>query len=81
VELASTLRLDCATYLTTKRRIFVRRLDCALQPKEFRKTDAQKECNIDVNKASKLWEAFNHAGWLREEWMYKYMPEKKHLCN
>ncbi|OAQ61379.1 SWIRM domain-containing protein [Purpureocillium lilacinum] len=44
VTLASTLRLDCATYLTSKRHIFQRRLVCLRIGKEFRKTDAQKAC-------------------------------------
>ncbi|KAM7195582.1 putative swirm domain containing protein [Naviculisporaceae sp. PSN 640] len=63
LRLAAGLRLDCATYLTTKRRIFIERVKCAKNPKEFRKTDAQKACHIDVNKASKLWTAFDRAGW------------------
>ncbi|CAK7273487.1 hypothetical protein SEPCBS119000_005682 [Sporothrix epigloea] len=62
--LAASLRLDCATYLTSKRRMFIRRLECARTPKEFRKTDAQQACKIDVNKASKLWSAFDKVGWL-----------------
>ncbi|KAL4731059.1 hypothetical protein ACLX1H_000018 [Fusarium chlamydosporum] len=59
VSLASSLRLDAATYLTSKRRIFERRLTCFRNNKEFRKTDAQQACKIDVNKASKLWTAFD----------------------
>ncbi|KAK4647050.1 uncharacterized protein QC761_122130 [Podospora bellae-mahoneyi] len=66
--LASNLRLDCATYLTSKRRIFLRRRECALIGKEFRKTDAQQACKIDVNKASKLWQAYDKVGWLNIEW-------------
>ncbi|KAF7560455.1 hypothetical protein G7046_g3683 [Stylonectria norvegica] len=73
VTLASNLRLDCATYLTTKRRIFERRLNCLRTGKEFRKTDAQQACNIDVNKASKLWTAFDKVGWLDAEWVRKYL--------
>jgi len=75
VLLASNLRLDCATYLTSKRRIFLARLECYLGTwgggkgkKEFRKTDAQQACKIDVNKASKLWMAFERVGWLEERW-------------
>ncbi|WYZ39046.1 hypothetical protein EsH8_III_000960 [Colletotrichum jinshuiense] len=73
VSLAANLRLDCATYLTSKRRIFVRRLDCARVGKEFRKTDAQQACKIDVNKASKLWTAFDKVGWLELKWMNKFV--------
>lgn len=73
LELAARLRLDCATYLTSKRRIFLRRLDCARNGKNFRKTDAQKACRIDVNKASRLWTAFDSVGWLDLYWMSKFL--------
>lgn len=73
LSLAANLRLDCATYLTSKRRIFIRRRDCARNGKEFRKTDAQQACKIDVNKASKLWTAFEKVGWLDMHWIRKFM--------
>ncbi|KAI0886302.1 uncharacterized protein GGS22DRAFT_179196 [Annulohypoxylon maeteangense] len=73
VSLAANLRLDCATYLTSKRRMFVRRRECLEVGKEFRKTDAQQACKIDVNKASKLWTAFEKVGWLDKAWMGPYM--------
>lgn len=63
VTLAATLRLSCATYLCSKRRIFEARLNALRIGKEFRKTDAQQACKIDVNKASKLWSAFDRVGW------------------
>ncbi|KAG5914339.1 hypothetical protein E4U42_000539 [Claviceps africana] len=71
--LAGNLRLDCATYLTSKRRIFERRLLCLRTKKEFRKTDAQQACKIDVNKASKLWTAFEKVGWLDARWISQYL--------
>lgn len=67
--LAGNLRLDCATYLTSKRRIFIKRRECLQIGKEFRKTDAQQACKIDVNKASKLWAVFEKVGWLDAKWM------------
>ncbi|RDW66853.1 hypothetical protein BP5796_09602 [Coleophoma crateriformis] len=70
--LAANLRLDCATYLTSKRRIFERRLECLRIGKEFRKTDAQQACKIDVNKASKLWQAFDKVGWLDKAWVAQF---------
>lgn len=73
LTLAGNLRLDCATYLTSKRRIFERRLQCLRSGKEFRKTDAQQACKIDVNKASKLWTAFDKVGWLDAEWVRQYL--------
>ncbi|KAF4473576.1 hypothetical protein FAGAP_12975 [Fusarium agapanthi] len=66
IMLASLLRLDCATYLASKRRIFIGRLSNFRRGKGFRKTDAQQACKIDVNKASKLWTAFNNAKWFKE---------------
>lgn len=73
ISLAANLRLDCATYLTSKRRMFIRRLECLRVGKEFRKTDAQQACKIDVNKASKLWTAFEKVGWLERGWMDRYL--------
>ncbi|CAM1501545.1 Fc.00g035290.m01.CDS01 [Cosmosporella sp. VM-42] len=73
LSLAGNLRLDCATYLTSKRRIFERRLQCMRSGKEFRKTDAQQACKIDVNKASKLWSAFEKVGWLDVKWMHRHI--------
>ncbi|UNI22147.1 hypothetical protein JDV02_008064 [Purpureocillium takamizusanense] len=73
VTLAGNLRLDCATYLTSKRRIFERRLQCLHVGKEFRKTDAQQACKIDVNKASKLWTAFDKVGWLDARFMRQFL--------
>jgi hypothetical protein len=72
VSLAANLRLDCATYLTSKRRIFIKRIEAYRINKEFRKTDAQQACKIDVNKASKLWQAFDKVGWLNAKWIAKY---------
>ncbi len=63
IHLAATLRLSCATYLCSKRRIFQARLEALRIGKEFRKTDAQQACKIDVNKASKLWSAYDRVGW------------------
>ncbi|MCJ1367543.1 hypothetical protein MMC16_006677 [Acarospora aff. strigata] len=67
VHLASTLRLSGATYLCSKRRIFDARLNALRIGKEFRKTDAQQACKIDVNKASKLWTAYERVGWFKRE--------------
>jgi hypothetical protein len=63
LSLAATLRLTCAMYLCSKRRIFEARVHTLNIGKEFRKTDAQQACKIDVNKASKLWTAFDKVGW------------------
>lgn len=73
VYCASRLRLSCATYLCSKRRIFQARLNALRIGKEFRKTDAQQACKIDVNKASKLWTAFEKVGWFDPKFLQKYL--------
>lgn len=85
-ELARNLRIGPATYLTTKRRIFVDRLyfyyfEKEVQEeqeaestrdkpyvKDFKKTHAQHAGKIDVNKSSKLHEAFDSVGWFDRKW-------------
>ncbi|MCJ1405812.1 hypothetical protein MMC11_009042 [Xylographa trunciseda] len=73
INLASTLRLTCATYLCSKRRIFEGRLRAFKNKKEFRKTDAQQACKIDVNKASKLWTAYDKVGWFNKIYLEKFL--------
>ncbi|KAK9656028.1 hypothetical protein HCH54_000713 [Aspergillus fumigatus] len=73
LSLASTLRLSCATYLCSKRRIFEARVRALRIGKEFRKTDAQQACKIDVNKASKLWTAYDRVGWFDSEHFRQYL--------
>lgn len=73
VALASTLRLSCAQYICSKRRIFMSRLECLRNGKEFRKTTAQQACKIDVNKASKLWTAFDKVGWFEPRHMKEFV--------
>jgi len=73
LNLASTLRLSCATYLCSKRRIFQARIEALRKKKEFRKTDAQQACKIDDNKASKLWQAYEKVGWFKPEYFREYV--------
>jgi SWIRM domain len=73
ISLAATLRLSCATYLCSKRRIFEARVKALSIGKEFRKTDAQQACKIDVNKASKLWTAYDRVGWFKPEYFIKFL--------
>ena len=70
---ASVLRLSCAMYLCSKRRIFEARLRAFKNKKEFRKTDAQQACKIDVNKASKLWTAFERVGWFDKTYLEDFL--------
>ena len=73
INLASTLRLSCATYLCSKRRIFEGRVKAFKIGREFRKTDAQQACKIDVNKASKLWMAYDKVGWFNKAHFEHYL--------
>ncbi|KAF3041553.1 hypothetical protein E8E12_007445 [Didymella heteroderae] len=73
LELASTLRLSCATYLCSKRRVFQARINALKINKEFRRTDAQQACKIDVNKASKLWQAYDKVGWFDASYFRQYL--------
>ncbi|KAL4881531.1 hypothetical protein BJY04DRAFT_218342 [Aspergillus karnatakaensis] len=73
LTLAATLRLSCATYLCSKRRIFEARVKALRSGKEFRKTDAQQACKIDVNKASKLWTAYDRVGLFNPNHFQEYL--------
>lgn len=64
--LASTLRLPCNVYLDSKRRLFYEKVKRMRSGMPFRRTDAQKACRIDVNKASRLFAAFEKVGWLND---------------
>ena len=75
VTLAATLRLSCATYLCSKRRIFDARVTALRIGKEFRKTDAQQACKIDVNKASKLWTAYDRVGWFHPDFFRPHLNQ------
>lgn len=71
--LASILRLPCDLYLDSKRRLFLEKV-CKLQNGlPFRRTDAQKACRIDVNKASRLYSAFERVGWLNDSNFIKHL--------
>lgn len=64
--LAQVLRLPCDLYLDSKRRLFLEKTHRLKQGLPFRRTDAQKACRIDVNKASRLYAAFEKVGWLND---------------
>lgn len=69
LALAATLRLSCAMFICTKRRIFAARREYFQEGRDFNKTAAQQACKIDVNKASKLWTAFDKVGWFDKKWV------------
>lgn len=64
--LAQVLRLPCDLYLDSKRRFFLEKVHRLKSDLPFRRTDAQKACRIDVNKASRLYAAFEKVGWLKD---------------
>ena len=41
--------------------------------KNFTKTAAQNATNIDVNKTSRLWEAFDRVGWFEDSLFRQFM--------
>lgn len=73
VTLASVLRLPCNLYLDSKRRLFAEKVSRLKKGLPFRRTDAQKSCRIDVNKASRLFAAFEKIGWLNDDKFDRYM--------
>ncbi|KAF2145915.1 uncharacterized protein K452DRAFT_324024 [Aplosporella prunicola CBS 121167] len=73
VNVASILRLNCATYLSNKRRIFAARVKALIKGEDFNKTKAQQACKIDVNKASKLWAAYDRVGWFKPSLFTEYL--------
>ncbi|KAK3646550.1 hypothetical protein LTR56_000454 [Elasticomyces elasticus] len=73
VDLVATLRLKPVQYLANKRRIFAGKVNALKENKDFRKTNAQNVCNIDVNKTSRIFEAFKDVGWLDRKWFEQYL--------
>lgn len=73
INLASVLRLTGCQYLFAKRKIFERYVELARIGKDFNKTSAQAVCHIDVNKASKLWTAFEKVGWFDRKHFLQYL--------
>ncbi|SCU96299.1 LAMI_0F06062g1_1 [Lachancea mirantina] len=71
--LAQTLRLPCDLYLDSKRRLFLEKVHRLKQDLPFRRTDAQKACRIDVNKASRLFAAYERIGWLQDKNFTKFL--------
>lgn len=73
VTLASILRLPCNLYLDSKRRLFMEKVARLKRNLPFRRTDAQKSCKIDVNKASRLFAAFEKIGWLEDDKFARFL--------
>ena len=73
IEAAAELKLFGAQYLANKRRIFIAKVNSLREGKHFTKTAAQQACNIDVNKTSKLWEAYEKSGWFDREHFEQFL--------
>lgn len=73
LNLAQILRLPCSLYLDSKRRLFMSKVERMQEGLPFRRTDAQKACHIDVNKASRLYSAYEKVGWLDDKLFTKYL--------
>ncbi|AQZ13395.1 FUN19 (YAL034C) and YOR338W [Zygosaccharomyces parabailii] len=73
IVLAQILRLPCDLYLDSKRRLFLEKVHRLKQGLPFRRTDAQKACRIDVNKASRLYAAYERVGWLSDSNFEKFL--------
>ncbi|CCH58250.1 hypothetical protein TBLA_0A04560 [Henningerozyma blattae CBS 6284] len=73
IALAQILRLPCDLYLDSKRRLFLEKVCRLKKGLPFRRTDAQKACRIDVNKASRLFAAFEKVGWLNDSHFTQFL--------
>lgn len=72
-DVAVDLRIRPVQYLANKRRMFAAKVKSLQEGKNFTKTAAQNATNIDVNKASKMWEAFDRVGWFKESLFETYL--------
>lgn len=73
LKIASKLRLHCNEYLLNKRRIFAAKVKSLQDNAVFNKTSAQNATSVDVNKASRLWSAFDGAGWFDPVWFEEWL--------
>lgn len=72
---AKNLNISCAVYLCTKRQIFegyVEHLRGSRQG-NWNKTAAQNVVNLDVTKASALWQFYNDIGWFDKNLFTQYL--------
>ncbi|CCH44461.1 SWIRM domain-containing protein [Wickerhamomyces ciferrii] len=71
VALIHSLKLTPMQFVDTKKRFFAEKARKRHSEMTFKKTDAQKACKIDVNKASKLHEIDRFCGFLNDE-LFEY---------
>nr|POE53356.1 swirm domain-containing protein [Quercus suber] len=70
--LAKDFRVEPQAYLMTKRRIFAARVRALVEHQNWNKTCAQQAVQMDVNKASRFFLAYDAVGWFDE----KHFPEE-----
>lgn len=73
IKWASRLRLTPGQYLAIKRLIFRGKLNALRDGRSFTKTAAQNVASLDVNKLSRLHEAFDAVGWFDEKHFEQYL--------
>lgn len=76
IYLASQFRFTCAAYICVKRKIFRGKVEALEKGKGFLRTDAQKVCNVDVNKGSQLWASFDKVGWFEPHHFTEILKER-----
>ena len=72
--MASKLRMSCASYLCSKRRIFQGVTEKLSKGKDYRKIHAQQACKIDARKARWLYSAFQQVGWFDPKYFPRRLP-------
>ena len=71
--LAQILRLPCDLYLDSKRRFSWKKFIDSKRGCRSGERMLEKACRIDVNKASRLFAAFEKVGWLQDKHFEKYL--------
>ena len=77
IFLAQKLRLTCASYLCTKRRIFKGLVDSMRAGKEYKKSYAQNACKVDARKTRNLFSVYESVGWFDPKYFTKWAPDAK----
>lgn len=71
ISILNALKLTPLQFIDTKKRFFAEKARKTSHKLNFKKTDAQKACKIDVNKASKLYEIYQACGFLEDELFFE----------
>ena len=77
IILAQKLRFTCASYLCTKRRIFMGLVENLREGRDYKKSYAQNACKVDARKTRCLFSAFEAVGWFEPKYFTKWAPNAK----